>query len=199
MAVELRAAAIKILHQERFRMPTADESAQLAYDPTEALNVPLEAMGRGTKARKSKSLMPQIELAVVLGLVPVHFRALVELFKKLHAHWHEVQEVDEEGELVWKMKPKLGADGELLGMVPELDEDGDLVPCMVPEVLSDSQVLDLYEGARMWADFHQEQVEHYPSVGGFSTKAALNYDDSPNKQKRKESSASDTQNRQRFR
>lgn len=169
-------------------MPRADDAARMEYDPSESPSIQLEAMGRGPLARKSKSLMPSIELASVLGMVKMHKEGLTDLLKTLHARSHQVQEVDEDGDPVWVMVPKLDDEGNLINMVPKLDEDGNLVPSLVPEVLSDAEVLKRYDGAELWQDFHQEQVEHYPSVGGFSTKAALGYEDQPTKSKEKQSS-----------
>lgn len=140
------------------------------WDPDEQPDARLEIMGRGPKNRKSKTLLPNIELAVVLGLTREHIQNLMELFRALHKAHHSVR------------------------VEVEL-EDGSKSVKMVPEVLTDDQIRELYPSVVKWESFHQEQVEHYPSVGGFSTKAAMSYEDQSPKRERKESSAGSDQKR----
>lgn len=135
----------------------------MEYDPDEAADPRMEIMGRGASARKSKTLLPNIELAVLLGLTKEHTKHLFELFRKLHASHHNVK--------------------------AEVEEDGQKVFRWVPEELTDDQIRDLYPAVVKWESFHQEQVEHYPSVGGFSTKAALSYENQAPAKERKDSSA----------
>lgn len=143
----------------------------LDYDPDEAPSVQLDVLGRGAKNRKSKTLLPNIELAMLLGLAREHIQHLFETFRKLHAHHYEVPELDEDGEPVI------------------LEENGVQIKKMVPEILTDAQIRQFYPSVAKWESFHQEQVDHYPSVGGFSTKAALGYDEKTKNSERRESSA----------
>ena len=152
-------------------MPQAALEDQLGYDPDELPNAQLEVMGRGAAARKSKTLLPNIELGMTLGLVRKHRRMLLELFKALHAEHFTV---------------------------PVLDDEGKPTGKRVPEELTDEQVMQLYPAVKDWDDFHQEQVEHYISVGGFSTKAAMGYEEAPKRSKREHSSAGAEQRQQRW-
>lgn len=134
------------------------------YDPDELPDPRMEIMGRGAANRKSKTLLPSIELAVTLGLVKEHLQTLLELFRDMHSRHYEIEQITEH-------------------------PDGSVTKALVPEVLTDAQIFERYPSTRMWRTFHQEQVDHYPSVGGFSTKAAMGYEDEPKRREQKESSA----------
>lgn len=137
------------------------------WDPEEVPDARLEIMGRGPLARKSKTLLPNIELAVVLGLVKEHIAHLYETFRAMHAAHYTVE-------------------------VPVDPEDKSKGTNVVPEVLTDAQIRATYNSVAKWESFHQEQVEHYPSVQGFSTKAAMGYDDGPQKRERRQDSSAGT-------
>jgi len=140
------------------------------WDPEESPDPRMELMGRGAKARKSKTLLPNIELAVILGLTKEHIQHLFELFRKLHAaNFSRLVEVE--------------------------DDDGTKSFKEVPHILTDQEIREIYPSVKKWESFHQEQVEHYPSVGGFSTKAAFSYDQEAPRKERKESSAGTDQKR----
>jgi len=136
----------------------------LDWDPEEQADPRMELMGRGAKARKSKTLLPNIELAVILGLSKEHIQHLFELFRKLHA-------------------------AKFSKLVEVQSDDGSKVLKEVPEVLTDQEIREHYPSVKKWESFHQEQVEHYPSVGGFSTKAAFSYEQEAPRKERKDSSA----------
>lgn len=141
------------------------------YDPDESPSPAMEVLSRGSKNRKSKTLLPSIELAMLLGLTKEHIQHLYETFRKLHAAHYEVAVLDEDGLPVM------------------VEENGVELVKMVPEVLDDAELRERYQSLRKWESFHQEQVDHYPSVGGFSTKAALGYDERAERRERRESSA----------
>lgn len=137
------------------------------WDPEEIPDARLEIMGRGPLTRKSKTLLPNIELAVVLGLVKEHITHLYETFRAMHSAHNTVER--------W-IDPDDHSKGAEL----------------VPEVLTNEEIRAKYNAVAKWESFHQEQVEHYPSVGGFSTKAAMGYDDGPNRKERKQESSAGT-------
>lgn len=141
----------------------------LDYDPDEQADPRIEIMGRGRSSRKSKTLIPTIELATILGLVREKVTALIEQFRILHAKHYNTK------------VPVLLDDG-----AKKLDEDGNVVWEVVPEILTDDQIRSKYHSVREWEDFHAELVDHFPSVGGFSTKAALGYDEKQVKRERKQ-------------
>lgn len=134
------------------------------YDPDAAPDPRMEIMGRGIGNRKSKTLLPNIELAVILGLVKEHIENLRQNFRAMHAAHFKV-EVDVD------------------------PEDKSKGTHFVPEILSDQQIREKYNAVAKWEAFHQEQVDHYPSVGGFSTKAAMGYDEKQERKARQDSSA----------
>lgn len=144
-------------------MPTPD-FMDLGYDPEELPDPRMEIIGRGAINRKSKTLLPNIELAVLLGLTKEHIMHLTELFRSLHAAHYEV-------------------------IIEETQDDGSKVQKVVPHVLTNSEIRERYSVIRKWEAFHQEQVDHYPSVGGFSTKAAFSMEDVKDRRDRKETSA----------
>lgn len=137
------------------------------YDPDEVPDARIEIMGRGPLARKSKTLLPNIELAVVLGLVREHIEHLFQTFRAMHAAHYSVE--------VW--------------VDPDDKSKGTK---RVPEVLTNDQIRATYNSVAKWESFHQEQVEHYPSVQGFSTKAAMGYEDGPKKRERRQDTSAGT-------
>jgi hypothetical protein len=136
----------------------------VAYDPLETPDRALEVMGRGALSRKSKTLFKDGELAMLVGLVPQHVAHIEETLRKLHAHHNRVLAV---------LK----------------DRNGNDVEAMVPEVLDAQAIRDRYPIIAKWEAFHQEQVEHYASIGGFSVNAAFRDDQAPKRERRDESSA----------
>ncbi len=124
----------------------------------------MEILGRGVGARKSKTFLKDQELAALLGFIRGHTRRLMEAFRRTHAR-HFTTEVTEEL------------------------EDGTFVKHIVPEVLTDDQIRDLYPIVTEWERMHQEQVDHYASIGGFSVKAAAGMPDEAEQKSRQEGSA----------
>lgn len=135
-----------------------------AENPFERADKSLEILGRGAGARKSKTFIKDQELAALLGFIRGHTRRLMEAFRRTHAR-HFTVEVEEEL------------------------SDGTKVKHTVPEVLTDDQLRDLYPVIAEWERMHQEQVDHYASIGGFSVKAASGMPDEMDKKNRSESSA----------
>lgn len=137
------------------------------WDPEEIPDARLEIMGRGPLSRKSKTLLPNIELAVVLGLVKEHIQHLYETFRAMHAAHYTVE----------------------VAVDPDDKTKGTE---FIPEVLTNAQIRAKYNSVAKWESFHQEQVEHYPSVGGFSTRAAMGYDDGPQKREKRQDTSAGT-------
>ena len=138
-----------------------------AWDPDEVPDPRLEIMGRGPLSRKSKTLLPNIELAVVLGLVREHITHLYETFRAMHAAHYTVE-------------------------VPVDPDDPSKGTVHVPEVLTNEQIRAKYNSVAKWEAFHQEQVDHYPSVLGFSTKAAMGYEEGPHRRERRQDTSAGT-------
>lgn len=130
----------------------------------------MEIIGRGDDARKSKTFIKDQELATLLGFIRGHTRRLFEVFRRLHSNHFNI-EVEEESE----------------------DENGVVTKTkkIIPHVLIDSEIRDLYPVVREWERMHQEQVDHYASIGGFSVNAASgnNREGDPGEGGRKDSSA----------
>lgn len=124
---------------------------EAGMDVFERPTTSLEILGRGADARKSKTFIKDQELATLLGFIRGHTRRLFETFRRLHARHNVVYLVDEEGK-------------------PVVDETGEQLT--EPEILTDDQVRDKYPIVREWERMHQEQVDHYASIGGFSVNAA---------------------------
>lgn len=137
------------------------------WDPEETPDARMEVMGRGPMARKSKTLVPTMDMAARLGVVKAHIRHLYETFRAMHAAHYTVE-------------------------VPIDPEDESKGFRVVPEVLEDHEIRAKYNSVAKWEAFHQEQVEHYPSVGGFSTKAAMGYDDGNQRRERKQDTSAGT-------
>lgn len=143
-----------------------------AENPFERADKSLEIIGRGAGARKSKTFLKDQELAALLGFIRGHTRRLMEAFRRTHSR-HFTTEVEEE--------------------IEEEQPDGTVitrkVKHTVPEILTDDQIRDLYPVVMEWERMHQEQVDHYASIGGFSVKAASGMADEMDKKGRSDSSA----------
>lgn len=133
-------------------------------DSLEKPSPSLEILGRGEGARKSKTFIKDQELAALLGFIRGHTRRLMEAFRRLHERHFKV-------------------------VVEEELPDGTKVKREIPEVLNDDQLRTLYPIIAEWERMHQEQVEHYASIGGFSVNAAAGIPDEAEGKKRSESSA----------
>lgn len=138
--------------------------AEAGLDMFEKPNTNLEILGRGAEARKSKTFIKDQELATLLGFIRGHTRRLFETFRSLHAR-HNTLIVEEEF------------------------EDGTKETHEEPEWLTDDQIRDKYPIVREWERMHQEQVDHYASIGGFSVNAASGNRDEPDSGGKKDSSA----------
>ncbi len=137
--------------------------------------VPVEIMGRGVESRKSKTFFQDMEIATLLGFIRGHAQRLMELFRRAHAK-HYTVEVEEE------------------------DEDGNIRTVKRPEVLTDNEVRDKYPVVREWERMHNEQVEHFASIGGFSVRAASGFDEETRGGRRRtDSSAGEARERRRRR
>ncbi len=125
----------------------------------------LEIIGRGEGARKSKTFLKDQEIATLLGFIRGHTVRLMEVFRRSHAR-HFTVEIEEED-----------------------PETGEITTRIVPEILTDAQVRDKYPVVAEWGRLHQEQVDHYASIGGFSVRATSGMLDEPETAKRSDSSA----------
>ncbi len=132
--------------------------AEQGLDIFERPNTSIEILGRGEGSRKSKTFIKDQELATLLGFIRGHIRRLFEVFRRLHAK-HYTIEVEEETE----------------------NEDGTVtkVKKVVPHLLTDDEVRVKYPIVAEWERMHQEQVDHYASIGGFSVNAASGNRDAP--------------------
>lgn len=152
-------------------MPEPDW-AESGLESLERPQANLEILGRGAGARKSKTFFRDQEIATLLGFIRGHVRRLMELFRRLHAR-HFTVEIEEE--------------------VEQEQPDGTIkkvkVKRVVDEVLTDDQIRDLYPIVAEWERMHQEQVDHYASIGGFSVRAASGMGDDVDSKGRSESSA----------
>jgi hypothetical protein len=134
------------------------------YDPLEPPNVESELLGRGSRNRKTKTYIKDQQLAVLLGHCANHSLVLREIFRKSHARWHTRE------------------------VTVEL-EDGRKTTRVEPEVLTDDELADRYPVIKDWEDWHQEQVDHYASIGGFSVNAAVRGRSERREERREVSSA----------
>lgn len=126
-------------------------------------HTPSEIMGRGPQARKSKSFFKSSEESTVLALIDAYPDMLLKLFRELHAKTFTETVVRE--------------------------RDGSKVEVVVPEVLTDDELREEYPYIHVWERMHQEQVEHRPSVDGFSIKQAVQGREEERLRGREESSA----------
>lgn len=142
--------------------------AEAGLDIFERPQTSLEIIGRGADSRKSKTFIKDQELATLLGFIRGHTRRLFEAFRRSHArHFNEEVEVEEE-DAEWNVTKHIE---------------------IRPEILTDDQIRDTYPIVREWERMHQEQVDHYASIGGFSVRATSGMSDDPDGNKRGESSA----------
>lgn len=148
-------------------MPNPDW-AEAGLDIFERPQTSLEIIGRGADSRKSKTFIKDQELATLLGFIRGHVRRLMESFRRLHARHHtvevEIEEEDDEGKITVRKE-------------------------ILPEFLTDDQIRKKYPIVTEWERMHQEQVDHYASIGGFSVRATSGMSDDPENGKRGESSA----------
>ena len=133
-------------------------------DLFEKPNTSIEILGRGEEARKSKTFIKDQELATLLGFIRGHTRRLFETFRRLHARHNTI-------------------------FIEEEYDDGTKEEREVPEVLTDQQIRDKYPIVREWERMHQEQVDHYASIGGFSVNAAAGGREEPDAGNKRDSSA----------
>lgn len=127
-------------------------------------NTGLEILGRGAGARKSKTFIKDQELATLLAFIRGHTRRIMEAFRRVHAR-HNTVTITVEG------------------------PNGEQVQERIPEVLTDDEIRAKYPVVMEWERMHQEQVDHYASIGGFSVKAAAGLEEGPEGKYRGESSA----------
>lgn len=137
--------------------------ADLDYDPLDQPNVGVEILGRGSHARKSKTFLKDQEIATLLGFIRGYCRMLSETFRRLHAQHYTTEQ-------------------------STANPDGTITTRTVPEVLTDAEIQARYPIVAEWERLHQEQVDHYASIAGFSVRAAAGLAD-PEQRKRHDSSA----------
>lgn len=125
-------------------MPSPDYVGSI--DGLEQPHTPTEIIGRGQESRKSKTFLKNAQVANILGRIRGHPRMLLEVLRRLHKHHHTV--------------------------AVEVEKDGEVVVEHVPEELTDAEIRDHYPIVRTWELLHQEQVDHYASVDGFTVRAA---------------------------
>lgn len=124
----------------------------------------MEIIGRGAQSRKSKTFIKDQELATLLGFIQGHTRRMIELFRLVHARHHNIDiEIEK--------------------------DDGTKEIRTVPHVLSDDEVRERYPVTYEWERMHQEQVDHYASIGGFSVRAASGMRDDLEQSAKAQSSA----------
>lgn len=112
------------------------------YDPSEAPHVGAEILGRGRNARKSKTFIPDLQLASILARIRNYPVILADYFRATHAKHYTIT-------------------------VETKDENGNLVKVTKPHVLTDDELREFYPVLKGWEDAHQESVEHYNSIKGF--------------------------------
>lgn len=144
-------------------MPAPDVRGK-AWEAMDQPHTPSEIMGRGPASRKSKSFFQNTEESTILSLIDSYPDLLLEVFRNLHAE-HYTEMVVQEG--------------------PE----GEPVEVEVPEVLTDDQLREEYPVIVAWERMHQDQVDHRPSVDGFSVKAAVGAREEDRRKPKEESSA----------
>lgn len=113
------------------------------YDPTEAGDTRLEIVGRGRSSRATKTNIPDVEAATILGRIGSVPRDLADILRQLHAHHYQ-------------------------RTVTVTHPDGKVEVRTEPEVLSYAELRAKYDCIRMWEEGHQSQVDHLVSVKGFS-------------------------------
>ncbi len=138
--------------------------ASAGLDMFERPQTSIEILGRGEGSRKSKTFIKDQELATLLGFIRGHTRRLFEVFRRSHAR-HHTKEVHEE------------------------QDDGTVKVYTEPDVLTDEEIRERYPIVVEWEKMHQEQVDHYASIGGFSVNAAAGSREDPDAPSKKESSA----------
>lgn len=135
------------------------------YDPLEQPHVATEIMGRGSRARRSKSYFESTEHAHSVSEIDQYIQALRDRYRRCHANHYKVR-------------------------VTVTNPDGTETTQMVPEVLSDEELRARYRGLRRWEAIHDSRVNHYPSKGGFTIVRATSMQaPPPGERKRDETSA----------
>lgn len=134
------------------------------YDPLEAPHTGIEILGRGRMARKSKTFIPSMEVAVHLGRIANHAQFLLELFRKLHARHYTIE-------------------------VEVKREDGSKATEVRPHILSNEEIRDKYPVVAHWENVHQEAVEHFASIKGFSVIRTTSHGEERNRERGPETSA----------
>lgn len=122
--------------------------AEAGMDMFDRPNTSIEILGRGEGSRKSKTFIKDQELATLLGFIRGHTRRLFEVFRRSHARHYNIEVEDED------------------------PDTGVKTIRVVPHVLTDAEIRDKYPIVLEWERMHQEQVDHYASIGGFSVNAA---------------------------
>lgn len=144
-------------------MPSPDVRGG-AWEAADQPHTPSEIMGRGPGSRKSKSFFQNTEESTILSLIDSYPDLLLEVFRELHAEHYTT-------------------------MVVREGEDGETREVEVPEVLSDDRLRDEYPVIVAWERMHQDQVDHRPSVDGFSIKSAVGAREEDRRKPKEESSA----------
>lgn len=135
-----------------------------AWEAVDQPHTPSEIMGRGPGARKSKSFFSSGREATLLALIDAYPDMLLKLFREQHARFHTT-------------------------LVRVELEDGVVEEREVPEVLTDDELREEYPYIAVWERMHQEQVEHRPSIEGFSIQSAVGAREEDRRAKQEESSA----------
>lgn len=126
------------------------------YDPYEPTNVGVEILGRGQSSRKSKTFIPDLELASILSRIANYPTLLMEQFRALHAHHYTVE-------------------------VETKAPDGSKVLSRIPHVLTDAEICAKYPAVLGWRDAHDQSVAHYNSIKGFGVIRATSGNREPEK------------------
>lgn len=115
-----------------------------AFAPLDGENFDLSIIGSGPDSRKSKTFIPNIRLAAQLDFIKAHYHGILQDLRECHQKWFTKE------------------------VVIGKEDDGTPITAVVPEVLSDAEICARYSGAETWRRVHQEAVEHFASIEGFS-------------------------------
>lgn len=135
----------------------------------EGPHTPTEILGRGQEARKSKTYLEDSEIAHVLARIGAHSTLLAEILRKLHARHHTVP--------------------------VEVERDGETQIEHEPEILDDDELRQEYPVIAQWERMHQEQVDHFASIEGFSVEKATRAPEEPTKDNQESSAGADAPDR----
>lgn len=133
------------------------------YDAFEPPRTPIEILGRGSGSRRSKTYLKSAEVASLLGHIRGHVKRMEETFRRLHAAHYTVK-------------------------IEREEPDGTITRHEIPEILSAAEIRDRYPIVAEWERLHEEQVEHYASIEGFTVRAVSGLGDE-DRTSRKDSSA----------